>query len=248
MDDAIIRKCKQIVEYIRSETERTGFTWQTFVVVLWVSLVLTVSYYVPNKWYYMMLKGMFGKDVARYVTYIWLDYTFMLKVFGSMLIITLVFREPLKSYGLGLGDWRLGLKLCLVCYILYAPLAVIFFTSKGFQEHYGAITRNIPTWQVFFLKENFSVLFFMIATEFFFRGFLLFGISKRHGEFMGMMVSIIPFVMWHYNKPAIETFGSFPVGLALAYVALRTESIWYSVLLHWSIALFLNGLVLAFHG
>jgi len=61
---------------------------------------------------------------------------------------------------------------------------------------------------------------------------------------VGLLVSIVPFVMWHYNKPAIETFGSFPVGLALGYVVLRTESIWYAVLLHASIALALNGLLL----
>jgi membrane protease YdiL (CAAX protease family) len=37
------------------------------------------------------------------------------------------------------------------------------------------------------------------------------------------------------------------VGLALAYLALRTRSIWYGALLHGSIALLLNALILFLH-
>ena len=51
--------------------------------------------------------------------------------------------------------------------------------------------------------------------------------------------------MIHFGKPGIETFGSFPVGLALGYLAARSGSIWYGVLLHWTIALMLSGLLVA---
>lgn len=234
----------RVIAFCRDETRRMGFTWQSLAIVAWVALVLTVEHYHRANWYWNLIAHAGGVETARYLRYVWLDFPFLLKVAVPMAIIVFVFREPLRSYGLGPGNWRLGLKLSLACYLLYAPLFVIFFTSQGFQEYYAGVARHIHSGQDFLLKEIPAVFFFMVATEFFFRGFLLLGIAKRHGEWVGLLVSIVPFVMWHYNKPAIETFGSFPVGLALGYVVLRTESIWYAVLLHASIALALNGLLL----
>lgn len=202
-----------------------------------------MSHYHRWVWYWSFIQDQFGVDVKRYLRYIWLGPHMVLEFLIPVCII-IALREPLKSYGLGLGKVKRGLKMCLLFYALYAPLFVIFFMSQGFQEHYTESMKGIETWQQFWFKEAPSVFLFMVKTEFLYRGFLLFGIRKRYGDYAGILCSMIPFVMFHFNKPEIETFGSFPVGLALAYLAVRTESIWYGVFLHASIALMLNGLLL----
>lgn len=153
----------------------------------------------------------------------------------------------LEMYGLGLGNVRFGVVAVLLCYLLYLPCFIVFYRSAGFQEYYGNITKTVMTWHRWVLWEIPAVFFVMLRTEFLFRGFLLFGFKRAYGTSAAILASVIPYVMAHYAKPEIETFGSFPVGLALAYLAARTGSIWYGVWLHWTIALMLSGLLLIMH-
>jgi membrane protease YdiL (CAAX protease family) len=86
-----------------------------------------------------------------------------------------------------------------------------------------------------------------IRTEFLYRGFLLFGIQKEYGPYAGVLVQVIPYVLAHAGKAELEALGSLPVGLALGYLAVRTGSIWYGAVLHGSIALLFNALILFRH-
>ena len=76
---------------------------------------------------------------------------------------------------------------------------------------------------------------------------MLFGVKREYGAYVGILVQIIPYVLMHGGKAEMEAFGSLPVGLALAYLAVKTESIWYGVLLHGSIAIMFNALILLLH-
>lgn len=243
---AILEAIRRGKDAVYAEAEGIGFAWRPTLIVAWGALAMVVPHYHRGEWYWNLVTRLGGPKVTDYLRYVWVDLSFLLQ-FGGALLLILLMREPLKSYGLGLGKVKLGLKICLLFYVLYAPLFVIFFASSGFQEHYGVITKNITSWPQFWWKEGPAVFFFMLKTEFFFRGFLLFGIKKRYGAYAAILLTMIPFVLVHLVKPEIETFGAFPVGLALAYLAIRTESIWYGFLLHWSLALSLNGLVLVFN-
>jgi membrane protease YdiL (CAAX protease family) len=43
----------------------------------------------------------------------------------------------------------------------------------------------------------------------------------------------------------MEALGSLPVGIALGWLAVKTNSIWYGAFLHGSIALMFNALIFA---
>jgi membrane protease YdiL (CAAX protease family) len=158
-------------------------------------------------------------------------------------IFILLIGAKLTDFGLGLGNRRLGLKMCLIFYILYIPCFYFLFTDEASNRYYSGVT-SLKSWQIFFEKEVFSTFMYMLTTEFQFRGFLLLGLRKYIGDFAATAVAVLPYVLLHKGKPEMEALGSFPVGLALSYLALKTNSIWYGLLLHWSIALFYNGLIL----
>jgi membrane protease YdiL (CAAX protease family) len=51
-----------------------------------------------------------------------------------------------------------------------------------------------------------------------------------------VIVSTIPFVIMHFGKPQPEVYGSLAAGFILCWLALRSNSIWPGVLLHWLVA------------
>ena len=71
----------------------------------------------------------------------------------------------------------------------------------------------------------------MIAWEFIWRGFMLFGLEKRFGGY-AVLMQMIPFVILHNGKPFLETFGAIFGGIALGILALRTRSFYYCVVTH----------------
>jgi membrane protease YdiL (CAAX protease family) len=75
-----------------------------------------------------------------------------------------------------------------------------------------------------------------VAVEFFFRGYLLFGLRRLLGS-LSIFAAMVPYCLVHVLKPPSEALGSIVAGVLLGTLALRTGSIWCGVLLHSFIAL-----------
>ena len=94
--------------------------------------------------------------------------------------------------------------------------------------------------------------FYMFCWEFFFRGFLLFGLMKtRLGAAGAVLVQAIPFALLHWSwhahasKPSLEVLGSFVAAILLGILAVRTRSFLYGYLAHWAVSLTLDLILLA---
>jgi membrane protease YdiL (CAAX protease family) len=83
--------------------------------------------------------------------------------------------------------------------------------------------------------------------EFFFRGYLLFGLFPKIG-YLAIFVAAIPYVMVHFAKPPSEALGSMFAGILLGYMALRSGSIWGGFLLHWVVGMTMDALSIYFSG
>lgn len=79
-------------------------------------------------------------------------------------------------------------------------------------------------------------LFHMFTWEFFFRGYMLFGLEKKLGR-ASILVQAIPFAIMHYRKPPLEAYGSIFAGIFLGIIALRARSFLPCALLHFGVAL-----------
>lgn len=142
-------------------------------------------------------------------------------------IIRWVWREPPSAYGLRLGDWRRGLLFTLGGVALMTPSVWLLARTSSFRTYYGGLA--LP-WG-WLLADNAVHLF---SWEFFFRGFLLFGLARRYGD-EAILLQAIPFAVAHFGKPEVETLSTIFGGAAFGYVALKTDSMLYPFLIHWYI-------------
>ena len=92
-----------------------------------------------------------------------------------------------------------------------------------------------------FLVWELSYLSTFVAVEFFFRGYLLFGLRRAFGS-QALFISMLPYCMIHVLKPAPEALGSIFAGLLLGTLALCTGSLWCGVLLHVTVAVTMDVL------
>ena len=86
-----------------------------------------------------------------------------------------------------------------------------------------------------FLYWELSYGFYFFLWEWFFRGFLLFGLRRGFGRH-AIWLQAIPFGLLHWGKPPLEMASAFPGGLLLGLLAWRAESFLPCFALHWAIA------------
>lgn len=141
-----------------------------------------------------------------------------------LVIIVLAWREPPTRYGLRLGNWRLGLLLTSAAVIAIAPALELVARTPDFRAYYG---QAAPAWGPLLL-DSAAHLF---GWEFFFRGFLLFGLAQRYGD-DAILLQAVPFAIAHFGKPELETLSTIFGGAAFGYVALKTDSMLYPFLIH----------------
>jgi membrane protease YdiL (CAAX protease family) len=144
-----------------------------------------------------------------------------------LVVILLVFREHPRLYGLTLGDWRAGVLLTLCAVVLITPVLWLLSRGGSMQAYYGGQLAGLP-W---------STLLDLVGWEFFFRGFILFAYARKFGP-DALWLQAVPFALAHIGKPEIETLSTIFGGFAFGWLAYRTRSFVYPLLLHWYIATF----------
>ena len=138
----------------------------------------------------------------------WLALDLVVFCLIAPLIIILVFwRENPASYGLRLGNWKLGLLFTAGGIALMTSILWFATRTQAFQVYYGGSTL---AWSWLAL-DNMVHLF---SWEFFFRGFLLFGLARRYGD-NAIWLQAVPFAIAHFSKPEVETLSTIFGGAAL---------------------------------
>jgi len=82
---------------------------------------------------------------------------------------------------------------------------------------------------------------YLFCWEFFFRGYLLFGLQRSVGSVAAVIVQAAAFGLLHYGKP--EMIPSFAAGIILGILALRAKSFFPGFVLHWAAAVCFDFLV-----
>ena len=138
--------------------------------------------------------------------------------------VHVVFRDDPRRYGLRIGDWRWGASLAALGIVVMVPIAWLVGQWPNFRDFYAMSAAPLGDLIVTYAIDLFS-------TEFAFRGFLLFALVRSMGG-LGVVVSQLPFVFGHLEKPEIELFTVFFGGLVYAWLACRTGSILWGWLAH----------------
>ena len=185
-----------------------------------------------------------------------------------LVTILLFLKQEPSQFGMTRGDRRLGLKWTLIAWVgMTLILAVVVSLPNlraQFQEQYlyGRLANPLSSvGPVFFMQHvNLKALayyelamgFYMFCWEFFFRGFLLFGLQKSFLRTWGaVIVQALLFALLHWSyvpgaaKPPVEVLSALPGGIILGILALRTRSFLYGFLAHWAISFTLDLILLA---
>lgn len=204
--------------------ERLQLDWKIAVLTIVSTLLLMVDYYhfpiLPwTKW----LSGWDATGLSMKL----LDRTLLYFII-PMIIILVIFRENPKEYGFALGEWKAGIIITLGAIILIAP--ILWYVGRGdasMQNYYKPMVVGLP-W---------STLLDLFGWEFIFRGWLLFGYARKYGS-DALWLQAVPFALAHMGKPELETLSTIFGGFAFGWVAWRTKSFIYPLLLHWFVASF----------
>jgi membrane protease YdiL (CAAX protease family) len=137
-------------------------------------------------------------------------------------VVVLGFRDRPSRYGLTLGDWRWGAGLTLAGCAAMTPIVLAFAAVPDVRAFYAP--SGGPLGQLVLTN-----VLDLTATEFAFRGFLLFALVRLIGP-LGLVVAAMPFTFAHLGKPELELFTTLGGGMVYGWLAWRTGSIvWGSI-------------------
>ena len=187
------------------------FNWEVVAITIASTLILIVNYY------YSITSSRTLDSLLIYLVV-------------PMAIILIGFRQPLWKYGFTLGDWKAGLAITAAAIAVMAP--IIWYLA-----HADPSMRAYYQWQ---MKPTMPLLVFLelAGWEFFFRGFILFGYEKEFGVH-ALWLQAVPFALAHISKPAVETLSTIFGGFAFGWLAWRTRSFIYPLIIHWFIMTFM---------
>lgn len=157
-----------------------------------------------------------------------------------LLSIKLIFREKLTDYGFTLGDKKFGLITSAIFLAFMLVLIWIVSASSSFANTYPQGGSRVRESFMIFILYELCVLIYMLGWEFFWRGYILFGLKVKFGYY-AVLIQMIPFFILHKGKPEIELFASIFAGIILGIQALRSKSFIYSWLLHWLVMFSIDG-------
>jgi len=222
------------------ETLKEG-DWKTKILLLSVPVILLVYIYhgmdEAFARYFSHLSNLYYFDIYRYV-YQFLATLVLFFIF-PLIIIKSVFKEKLKNYGLSWGDKRYGLRFIIITIpLIITPIIILGSRMPQVRAEYPLSKLVQDNASVFLLYEFSYVLLYYVGWEFFFRGYMLFGLREKFGDTYAILLQVIPSALMHFNKPESEFLGSIILGIVLGYLALRTRSILYPLIIHSCIGVF----------
>jgi membrane protease YdiL (CAAX protease family) len=220
-----------------------------YVLLLSAPVLLTLYRYhgYPDAFYsyFPDFKELSGGDlIARY----WQFLVF----FALMFILPAIYvkvgmKKSLYDFGWGLGDIKYGAKWLISIPLLVVPMIFIASKMPDLRIEYPLAKSLLNNQGSLLVYESAYVLFYYVAWEFFFRGFLLFGLKERFGAVNAILIQTISSCLVHIDKPEGEIIGSIFIGILFGMIALRSKSIWYVFLIHVSIGVLTDLFIIYYH-
>lgn len=222
---------RSLIEAIKTLSFKEVFIFMSVAIITFVSMQ-----YASTSFFRKVFET---SDYKFYSTLYWFSADGFLMFIVPIILIPLVLKGKPSDYGLRLGDYKFGLKSSLLFVAVMLPFLWIASGNKSFASTYPQGGT--------YVRENISVLlyyelfvgFYMFAWEFFWRGYMMFGLKRKFG-FYAIFIQMIPFFILHRGKPEIETFASIFAGLILGVQAWRSNSFIYCFLVHWSVMIFVD--------
>jgi membrane protease YdiL (CAAX protease family) len=149
-------------------------------------------------------------------------------------------KKPKNNF-YGFTSHNVDLKPYFLMIAIMTPLICFASTLEDFLEMYPIYYPHLANeylktkgWILMFIFEiNYGLDF--VATELFFRGLLIIGLSSILGRAC-VVPMVTTYCVFHFGKPVGETISSIIGGYILGILALRTRSIYGGIIIHLAVA------------
>ncbi|HYW85347.1 MAG TPA: CPBP family intramembrane glutamic endopeptidase [Spirochaetia bacterium] len=197
--------------------------------VLCVSFLLLSSFLSMRNW-----KRRCADDFNGVMVYFLCFFVLLMVV---PLVIILLNRMPLSSFGIGVGNWRLGIVLGLAGLVLTVAGLASGWRDPAMQEFYPFSKEAMKSPGRFVIYESAYVVLYYMAWELTFRGVVLFGLlallaPSLAGMLTAILLQTIVSTVFHIGHPDSEILGAFIFGLLSGLVTAATGSFLYALVLH----------------
>lgn len=178
----------------------------------------------------------------------------LLFFFAPLLIILVLFRDNPSEYGLCPGKVKEGVIWTIIVCPIMAVILWFLVRGSAMNEYYRYISYEgsptgatvIPTHDsgpaptIPYLSMLWTSFLMILPWEFLWRGFFLFGLARVIGPGPAIFVQAIPFALLHLGKPEVETLTTIFGGAGFGFVAWRTRSCLYPIVIHYFILVATN--------
>ena len=221
------------------EKYRHGWEHQTTVILLGSAVLLTLHRtYSRPRFFRTHLAGYFDNLplAGSHPYYYWFLSTGLTLFLIPVIVAIFGTKQRLSDYGIRLGEQKLGWGVAFAAWVLMIPVIILAVkVYPPFLDKYPLGKAVASSWMAF-LPYQLAYGVYMFSWEFFFRGFMLFGLEKRFGNY-SILIQTIPFAVMHFSKPLPEALGSIVAGLLLGVLAFETRSFVYGAAIHWLVAM-----------
>ena len=173
----------------------------------------------------------------------WVFILILFYILIPVILIKYIFKEKLSNYGIYFKNLKKDSSLYFYMLLFMIPLVFIVSTNKSFQLVYPFFKP--PKGQLMPLFFYWEIAYFInfIAVEFFFRGFMLHGLKNQFGVY-SIFIMVIPYCCIHFHKPFAEAMASIIAGIILGTLSLKSKSIFWGVVIHFSVAICMDLMAL----
>ncbi len=220
---------------------RGGARKPTVILLLAPLLLTTFKYYGSTSFYLAELSGkwVLFNDPARTAELWHFASAFLLLGLVPALVVKAVFRESLSEYGVRGGDAGFSIKVLVLCLPVLVVLTLPSARVAGFVAEYPFDHGAGKSTAAFATHAGTYLLYYM-GWEFFFRGFMQFGLRGALGDWNAILVQTLASCLIHIGKPAGEIYGAILAGLLWGYIVFRARSLWAVLVMHWVLGVSLD--------
>jgi len=212
------------------------------------TLILLVAPVLIITWKYYGTKAFYAAHLTAWTLFNnpdWTGATYSfftgLLLFGliPILIIKMVFHEPLSKYGVQIGDWKFGWLAVAVMAPVMIALTYPSASNPQFLAEYP-LFKGAGASAGIFAAHSVLYLTYYLGYEMLVRGFIQFGLRDQLGDWNAILVQTAVSSLFHIGKPDGEIFSSIIGGLIWGTVVFRSRSLLYVLLVHWLLGVSLD--------